>query len=108
MYINQELQEELEENEAIGTTTSSTVNYSLENNTADVDSSFFYSVETTDNNRTNNTTIPTTTINGNNKYNDSNYRPAHSGMVKIYDINDPKAPFFPSKFSVLKSDILHV
>ena len=35
-------------------------------------------------------------------------RPNHSGMAKIYDISDPKAPFFPEKYKVVKNDVLHV
>ncbi len=35
-------------------------------------------------------------------------KPAHFGMTKIYAMNDPKAPFFPKDFVIVKSDTLHV
>lgn len=35
-------------------------------------------------------------------------RPAYYGLTKLYDINDPKAPFFPKEYEIIKSDTLHV
>ena len=39
---------------------------------------------------------------------DISYRPAHSGLARIYDISDPKAPFFPQNYNVIKNAVLHV